>query len=68
MVTRANLFAEARPATGLDIGVLSLEGGDTVDWLIESDAAEAYADVSPDGRWVAYVSDESGQMEVYATR
>ncbi|HVR21847.1 MAG TPA: protein kinase [Candidatus Polarisedimenticolia bacterium] len=27
----------------------------------------AYYRISPDGRWVAYVSDESGQQEVYIT-
>ena len=26
---------------------------------------EAYAELSPDGRWMAYVSDEAGQYEVY---
>ena len=26
------------------------------------------ADFSPDGRWIAYASDESGRWEVYATR
>ena len=26
---------------------------------------EAQADISPDGRWLAYVSDESGRFEVY---
>ena len=27
--------------------------------------AESHADVSPDGRWFAYMSNESGQTEVY---
>ena len=30
--------------------------------------AESHAQFSPDGRWVAYVSDESGQLEVYVRR
>ena len=45
-------------------------------WVLEMDAAEPrlflrtefnerVADVSPDGRWLAYVSDESGEPEVY---
>ena len=27
--------------------------------------AESHADVSPDGRWIAYMPSESGQPEVY---
>ena len=33
--------------------------------LIQGPANELTAEVSPDGRWVAYDSDESGQFEVY---
>jgi serine/threonine-protein kinase len=33
--------------------------------LLESPAAESRPTVSPDGRWMAYASDESGRFEVY---
>jgi len=33
--------------------------------LVQTPAAESAADVSPDGRWVAYQSDESGRDEIY---
>jgi serine/threonine-protein kinase len=33
--------------------------------LLESPAAESLPSVSPDGRWMAYASDESGRFEVY---
>ncbi len=33
--------------------------------LIELDSNEGHADVSPDGRWVAYHSDLSGRPEIY---
>jgi hypothetical protein len=33
--------------------------------LLRTSAFESGAQFSPDGRWVAYSSDESGQMEVY---
>jgi serine/threonine-protein kinase len=33
--------------------------------LVSTPANETSADVSPDGRWLAYESDESGQDEVY---
>ena len=54
---------EIRPETGRDVGLLSLDG--EIEWLLESDADESYPAVSPDGRWMAYTSNESGQSEVY---
>jgi Tol biopolymer transport system component len=36
--------------------------------LVESGSNVAQGQFSPDGRWVAYSSDESGQMEVYLRR
>jgi Tol biopolymer transport system component len=33
--------------------------------LLQSDAKEWVSDLSPNGRWLAYDSDESGQFEVY---
>ena len=61
------LFVEAHPETSsdFDLGALSLDGEQAVDWLLESDATETLTDLSPDGRWVAYASNESGQDEVY---
>ena len=34
--------------------------------LLDSPYDEGFARVSPDGRWLAYVSNESGRDEVYA--
>ena len=34
--------------------------------LVATDASEWGPDISPDGRWFAYTSDESGRYEVYA--
>lgn len=34
--------------------------------LVEGPSIELDARVSPDGRWISYVSDESGRLEVYA--
>lgn len=33
--------------------------------FFQTPAHESDAEVSPDGRWIAYVSDETGKMEVY---
>ena len=51
----------------LDISVVTLDGSSTpvTKPLIESTGAKSNAEISPDGRWVAYQSDESGQVQVY---
>jgi serine/threonine-protein kinase len=48
---------------GLDIGVLLLEGKATP--IAKSSREERTLMFSPDGRWIAYVSDETGRLEVY---
>ena len=47
-----------------DIGALSMDGEGTIDWLLEGNSNEGWPDVSPDGRWMAYTTNESGQYEV----
>ncbi len=54
--------------TGQDVGLLSLEGDQERQMLLETEANEFQPAVSPDGRWLAYVSDETGQPEVYMQR
>ena len=51
-----------------DIGLLSMDGERTIEWVVEGDSYEGFPDVSPDGRWMAYATDESGQFEVYVTQ
>ena len=50
---------------GADLQSVSLGTENRVDSLIGGDGSQVYADLSPDGRWVAYISDASGQFEVY---
>jgi len=48
-----------------DIWVLDMEQrGEPTSWLA-SPADEFQARFSPDGKWIAYTSDESGQYEIY---
>ena len=54
-----------RPNTSGDVGLLALEDGAEVHWLFASASNEGFAEVSPDGRWIAYHSDESGRAEIY---
>jgi eukaryotic-like serine/threonine-protein kinase len=53
------------PATGLDLWVLPLTGNARPQPFLRTRFTEGAATFSPDGRWIAYVSDESGQYEVY---
>jgi serine/threonine-protein kinase len=48
-----------------DIGMVALTGDRDVSLLLQTRFDEANAVVSPDGRWMAYQSDESGRNEVY---
>ncbi len=48
-----------------DIWLLSLRGDRTARKWFESPFREVAATFSPDGKWMAYVSNESGQFEVY---
>jgi Tol biopolymer transport system component len=59
------LYVISGRATGNDILVLPLSGDRQPYPFLQTAAAENWAAFSPDGRWVAYSSDESGQSEVY---
>ena len=60
------LFREVAPqSTGYDISVLGLETPRRTTPLVQTMFTEYNPEVSPDGRWLAYESNESGQFEVY---
>jgi len=59
------VFAEVRPATGLDLFVTDIEGKSKPEPLLETPFNETNADLSPDGRWLIYQSNESGRNEIY---
>jgi Tol biopolymer transport system component len=48
-----------------DIGMLSMEKDRAIKSLLEEEYAEGQPKISPDGQWMAYASNESGQLEVY---
>ena len=65
-------FMERDPQTGEDIRILPLEGNDRTGWkpgeaitLLNSPFSEYAPTFSPDGRWLAYASNESGDPSVY---
>ena len=51
--------------TGEDIWLFPVEGPGEPSALRATEAEEAHARVSPDGRWLAYASNESAAFEVY---
>jgi eukaryotic-like serine/threonine-protein kinase len=48
-----------------DIGRLSMAGAPKAETLLGTNFVEARPALSPDGRWLAYESNESGQFEIY---
>ena len=66
----ALIFSELRTSSveNYDIGVLSMEGDRQSEPLLQTELPETAPTVSPDGRWLAYFTDETGQDEVYVQR
>ncbi len=48
-----------------DISVLSMEDDRTIEPLLQKEYAERQPQLSPDGQWIAYSSNESGEYEIY---
>ena len=59
------VFREIHPDTGEDLGVLSMEGDRSTAPLVATEFTERNAELSPDGRWIAYESNVSGPFEIY---
>ena len=59
------VFDEHDPDNNTDLWVLEMEGDRELRPFLRTEFHERIAKVSPDGRWLAYTSDESGQNEVY---
>ena len=62
---KALFYSDSTPATGQDIWVLPIDGDRRPRPIVRTPASELDARLSPDGRWLAYASDESGRYEVY---
>jgi Tol biopolymer transport system component len=51
--------------TVLDIGALSMDSDHAYTPLLQESYAEVHPRISPDSRWLAYTSDESGESQIY---
>src|SRR4029453_8678885 len=65
-------FGEISPQTSGDLMILPMSGDEASGWkagtpmvFLNGPFAEDQPMFSPDGRWLAYASTESGQYEVY---
>jgi serine/threonine-protein kinase len=65
-------FNETNPQTGDDVMILPMDGDENSGWkpgkptvFLNSRFIETDPVFSPDGRWLAYASNESGRPEVY---
>jgi eukaryotic-like serine/threonine-protein kinase len=59
------LYTSTDPQTGYDLWVLPMEGERKPFVFLKTSFDERRGKFSPDGRWVAYMSNESGRYEVY---
>jgi len=63
--SRFLLYINNDPQTNTDLWVLPMAGDRTSSVFLKTPFAERWGTFSPNGRWVAYHSNESGQHEIY---
>jgi serine/threonine-protein kinase len=61
------VFREEIPGKGMDLWFWPGDDEASIQSLLTGPDDELAPTVSPDGRWVAYVSDQSGRDEIYVT-
>jgi DNA-binding winged helix-turn-helix (wHTH) protein/Tol biopolymer transport system component len=64
---RALVYSRFEDGNDLDLWLVDIATAGTRPWLATAHS-ETQARISPDGRWVAYASDETGAFEVYVAR
>jgi Tol biopolymer transport system component len=62
------LVVRIRPETAADIFLMSVSGAFDPKPLVATPAYEGGPQLSPDGRWLLYQADTSGQAEIYVQR
>jgi dipeptidyl aminopeptidase/acylaminoacyl peptidase len=59
------LYKRLGDSTGWDIWALPFEGDRKPIAVVQTKAEDRNAQFSPDGKWIAYESDDSGRFEIY---
>src|SRR5262249_2283179 len=62
---RTILFLDRTTDSPYDLWTVRLDGDRTPKLFLGTKSEEKYGRFSPDGRWIAYTSNESGRTEVY---
>ncbi|MEQ1732015.1 MAG: hypothetical protein ABL982_26880, partial [Vicinamibacterales bacterium] len=62
---RLLFYSSYSPTTNADIWVAQATGERTASVVLKTPFRETQPMISPDGRWLAYLSDQSGRNEVY---
>ena len=65
VVSRVLMYYSLDPQTSADLWVVPMAGDRTPAVFLKTPFREVWGAFSPDGRWVAYHSNESGRPEVY---
>jgi serine/threonine-protein kinase len=65
---REILFVYRFNGTNLNLGAATVDGTQTWRPVLDTDVAEGNGVISPDGQWIAYEADDSGQFEIYIER
>jgi serine/threonine protein kinase len=66
--TRTILYRAFSSDTGWDLFTVAADGTSPPQRLLQTPANESEMSLSPDGRFLAYTSDDSGRTEVYVSR
>ena len=59
------VYLDMDPTTSADLWMLPLSGGRKLSPLLHTAFNESHGQISPDGKWLAYQSNETGRSEVY---
>jgi len=59
------IFEQTDPKTHEDVWAVPVSGDKKPIAILQSDARERYPQVSPDGKWIAYQSNEAGRNEIF---
>ena len=62
---RQLVFMEQAPETNSDIWLLPIDGDSTPEPIVVEPFSQTHPTISPDGQWVAYMSNASGDREIY---
>src|SRR5688500_3201915 len=59
------LFWGGAGSTGTDLAILALEKARAIQPLVPTPFLERNGEISPDGRWLSYESNDSGAFEIF---